>query len=309
MFDDAFWLAWAQSLAVNVTVQRMVSSEVMSRAENLVGRRMGSTNGCIASAVLNLAVVMTRLFIYGTLKRGGSTTTMAGQQFVSEAVTQPGYRLYDLGGYPGMVEAEGGLGVEGELWDVDDECKARLDILEGIDEGEYVAEQVPLPPHRDELVQGYLYRWPVSGRPRGWVGVAGGTSSAEVLHRAQLHMRGSAVDQLVRKLTAPSSMLAVLPVTTNPAAAFRRSEIASGALDVACENTFQDGRVVHGIAANEFIGAEALLSRCSKLQVRGLAVLQLDHFVRAQRCSVHPCRDHRRCCHAAECPGQTCGRA
>lgn len=41
MLDDAFWLAWAQSLAVDVTVQRMVSSEVMSRAENLVRERYG----------------------------------------------------------------------------------------------------------------------------------------------------------------------------------------------------------------------------------------------------------------------------
>jgi len=110
---------------------------------------------------------MTRLFVYGTLKRGGCNHHyMAGQQFVSEAVTQPGYRLYDLGGYPGMVEAEGELSIEGELWDVDDECKARLDILEGIDEGEYSQEVVPLlPPHQDEVVQGYIYRWPVSGRP------------------------------------------------------------------------------------------------------------------------------------------------
>jgi len=127
---------------------------------------MAKTNGCIASGVLNLAP-MTRLFVYGTLKRGGCNHhNMAGQQFMGEAITQPGYRLYDLGGYPGMVEAEGGLSIEGELWDVDDECKARLDILEGIDEGEYSQEVVPLlPPHQDEVVQGYVYRWPVSGRP------------------------------------------------------------------------------------------------------------------------------------------------
>ncbi len=41
MLDDAFWLAWAQSLAVNVTVQRTASDEVTSRAEKLVQERYG----------------------------------------------------------------------------------------------------------------------------------------------------------------------------------------------------------------------------------------------------------------------------
>jgi len=37
---------------------------------------------------------MTRIFVYGTLKRGGRNHHfMAGQQFVGEARTAPGYTL------------------------------------------------------------------------------------------------------------------------------------------------------------------------------------------------------------------------
>ncbi|MFZ4594008.1 MAG: lipoate--protein ligase family protein [Verrucomicrobiaceae bacterium] len=41
MLNESFWSAWAQSLAADVTVQRTLSSEVMSRAENLVRERYG----------------------------------------------------------------------------------------------------------------------------------------------------------------------------------------------------------------------------------------------------------------------------
>lgn len=104
---------------------------------------------------------MTRLFIYGTLKRGGSNhACMAGQRFIAEVATAPHYRMYDLGGYPGLVPvADGdGLSIRGELWDVDDECKVRLDALEGVEIGEYALAAVPLlEPHEAEQAQVYLY--------------------------------------------------------------------------------------------------------------------------------------------------------
>lgn len=109
----------------------------------------------------------TRLFIYGTLKRGGSNHHyMSGQTFITEARTTPAFRLHDFGGFPGMVRAEDGLSIEGELWDVDADCLARLDVLEGIDVGEY--ERVPasllLSPDTAN-VQVYLWRGSVAGRP------------------------------------------------------------------------------------------------------------------------------------------------
>ncbi len=105
-----------------------------------------------------------RLFLYGTLKRGGSNHGfMRGQRFISEAATAPGYRLYDLGGYPGMVAADkDGLSIQGEIWEVDTDALARLDDLEDLDGGEYTRELVPmLPPFDKTRVEGYRYLLPV----------------------------------------------------------------------------------------------------------------------------------------------------
>ena len=109
----------------------------------------------------------TRLFIYGTLKRGCSNHHyMAGQRFVEEAQTAPLYRLVSMGSHPGMVSSEPGRSIEGEVWEVDEACLRRLDILEGIEEGEYAYEVVPLlPPFEAETVHGYRYLRPVEGRP------------------------------------------------------------------------------------------------------------------------------------------------
>jgi lipoate-protein ligase A len=41
LLDKAFWLAWAQSLAPDITIQDSVSDEVMNRAEKLVQERYG----------------------------------------------------------------------------------------------------------------------------------------------------------------------------------------------------------------------------------------------------------------------------
>lgn len=108
----------------------------------------------------------TRLFVYGTLKRGGSNHGyLERQEFIGQAMTEPLYRLYDLGGYPGMVsDAANGRSVSGEVWDVDEACLAVLDVLEGIEEGEYVRERIPLlPPHNQEIVVAYRYLRPVAG--------------------------------------------------------------------------------------------------------------------------------------------------
>ena len=72
------------------------------------------------------------LFVYGTLKRGERNhRLLAGQRFVGPAVTAPGFRLFDLGPYPGVVRAAGGL-VRGELFDVFVRCREELDEFEGV---------------------------------------------------------------------------------------------------------------------------------------------------------------------------------
>ena len=104
----------------------------------------------------------TRVFVYGTLKRGKENHHwLAGQRFEREACTKPLYRMLDMGGYPALVRAEPGVAVEGEIWQVDEAGLTRLDVLEDIDGGEY--ERVPIE-LEDEQVEGYLYLWDVSGR-------------------------------------------------------------------------------------------------------------------------------------------------
>jgi len=104
--------------------------------------------------------VKTLVFVYGTLKRGGENHGwIERQRFVAEARTLPLYRLYDLGGYPGMVRVpQQGLSIEGEVWEVDETGLAKLDILEDTEGGEY--ERVPVPMLGDfagRYVEGYIY--------------------------------------------------------------------------------------------------------------------------------------------------------
>ena len=107
------------------------------------------------------------LFVYGTLKRGGSNHHhLAGQKFLGAARTAAGFRLFDAGGYPGMVAHAGDRdGVTGEVWAVDAAALARLDELEGTAEGLYRRGPVRLraPFHR-RCVDTYFYGRPVEGR-------------------------------------------------------------------------------------------------------------------------------------------------
>ncbi len=110
-----------------------------------------------------------KLFIYGTLKRGGSNHAyLAGQKFLGPARTAPGYTLYSLGDYPGMVaHATDRDGVQGEVWSVDAHCLAQLDELEGLVEGLYRREPVPLqPPFAQAEAQTYLYARSLTGQTR-----------------------------------------------------------------------------------------------------------------------------------------------
>ncbi len=107
---------------------------------------------------------MPRLFVYGTLKRGGSNhARLAGQKFLAEAHTMPGYTLYSLGDYPGMIfQPTDRQGVSGEIWEIDAATLAELDEFEGVPEGLYSRETVPLlPPHAHAAVEAFLYARPV----------------------------------------------------------------------------------------------------------------------------------------------------
>ena len=79
---------------------------------------------------------MTMVFVYGTLKTGKVRHPhMKGATFLREARTAAKYALYQSPGvnYPCLVEDDTqGVSVEGELWEVPDECLARLDVVEGV---------------------------------------------------------------------------------------------------------------------------------------------------------------------------------
>jgi gamma-glutamylcyclotransferase (GGCT)/AIG2-like uncharacterized protein YtfP len=107
------------------------------------------------------------VFVYGTLKRGEQRHRyLAGQTFVAAVRTQPLYRLYNLGEYPGLVGCANGLSIEGELWDVDDACLKQLDQVEGCDVGLYRRSPVELTPPHDALRPAtYFYEQNVDGLP------------------------------------------------------------------------------------------------------------------------------------------------
>jgi gamma-glutamylcyclotransferase (GGCT)/AIG2-like uncharacterized protein YtfP len=120
----------------------------------------------------------TRLFVYGTLKSDQSNHhRMAGQTFIAVAHTTPEYRLFEvegrfdsLGKYPALVKlphaevASEGVCVQGELWDVDDDCLTMLNQYEDLDSGEYVIEPIAIKnPVDDVIVLGYIYNWSIVG--------------------------------------------------------------------------------------------------------------------------------------------------
>lgn len=109
------------------------------------------------------------IFVYGTLKRGCKNHRhLAGQHYVGEARTAPGFRLHHLGDYPGMVEDPTDReGITGEIWKIDAATLVLLDVFEGIAEGRYRREPVLLEaPFAQIEVQTYLYARPVEGHPK-----------------------------------------------------------------------------------------------------------------------------------------------
>jgi gamma-glutamylcyclotransferase (GGCT)/AIG2-like uncharacterized protein YtfP len=97
------------------------------------------------------------LFVYGTLMRDGPRfSVLAGQRFLGEARTQPGYELHDLGPYPGMITNPGEFVVHGEIFSVANSIRGILDQVEGAPDL-YLLEQV----HIEGVISpvfSYLYR-------------------------------------------------------------------------------------------------------------------------------------------------------
>lgn len=121
------------------------------------------------------------VFVYGTLMRGDCRHgALEGQQFVGCGTTVAAYRMYDVGSYPALVEADGGRSITGEVWRVDAACLARLDEVEGVDEGLYARRSIRMqPPFDHEAVEAYFFLQSTAGmRDCGgrWHGASRGSS-------------------------------------------------------------------------------------------------------------------------------------
>lgn len=107
---------------------------------------------------------MILVFVYGTLMRGGCRhSVLSNEEFVAELETLPQYRLYDCGSYPGLVRADDGVSIEGEVWRVSQACLRQLDSIEGVDDGLYERRPVALATMpANETVEAYFYLKDVS---------------------------------------------------------------------------------------------------------------------------------------------------
>lgn len=107
-----------------------------------------------------------RLFVYGTLKRGGIRHgPLRSQHFLRETKTAPRYALHDLGDYPGLVHCpEEGMAVYGELYEVDCSLKEWLDATEGAPNW-FNLEPIELDPH-DGPTWAYFFQGKADDKPR-----------------------------------------------------------------------------------------------------------------------------------------------
>ena len=104
-----------------------------------------------------------RIFVYGTLKQGFPNFHInRGRRVSGGFVTRQRYPLFILGDtrLPWMVQQPGvGHAVTGELYEVDDDGLAAMDVLEQIDEpGWYHRETIEvLPEEGGDAVQTVIY--------------------------------------------------------------------------------------------------------------------------------------------------------
>jgi len=88
------------------------------------------------------------VFVYGTLRQGESNHSfLANSQLLGRFDTKPEYGLYDLGLYPGLVS--GHQSISGEVYLIDDDTLAKLDIL----------EDVPVEYHRETIETPFGTAW------------------------------------------------------------------------------------------------------------------------------------------------------
>lgn len=73
-----------------------------------------------------------KVFVYGTLKKGhGNHRLLRGSQQLGRCYVEGPFKLHDLGAFPAVVRAEEVGRVFGEVYLINTEVLASLDLLEG----------------------------------------------------------------------------------------------------------------------------------------------------------------------------------
>jgi len=79
-----------------------------------------------------------KVFVYGTLRQGESRRGALEEAIeISKKAYLFGFKMYHLGGFPGIIQLEDGEKAEpilGELYQIDEKTLARLDTIEGHNE-------------------------------------------------------------------------------------------------------------------------------------------------------------------------------
>lgn len=110
--------------------------------------------------------MLTNVFVYGSLKKGYALHGyLMHQKFLGECQTAQLYRLFDCGSYPALVRvAANGLSVKGELFCVDPDCLAQLDIVECVSDQLYERSVIQLQtPFESIKAEAYFYVPSTSG--------------------------------------------------------------------------------------------------------------------------------------------------
>ena len=113
-----------------------------------------------------------RLFVYGSLKKGYSAHDRFISQwnptFLGSVRTTPEYHIYQISWFPGMVidNLVEGDGVEGEVYDIDEECLQAMDMYEGCsgNTGLFRREEITLQDGTKAIA--YLYNQTFSSKNR-----------------------------------------------------------------------------------------------------------------------------------------------
>lgn len=95
------------------------------------------------------------VFVYGTLRRGGSNNfRMEGCKWLGPAGVNG--NLYEVDWYPGLVLDEDAAEVIGDLYEVPDERMSELDEFEG---PEYKRVRAMVQTAEDKALSAWVYEW------------------------------------------------------------------------------------------------------------------------------------------------------